>query len=922
MGRTSNFSRQTPRQTSAPTLNRLTLALADACRARLLAEKWLLVPSLRVGHQWIDAVARAGQPAVNVRLKTIKSLALELSGATARPDIAGIIEIARLLAKHHDEDGYLFSLPASLPLAQTVFASLRELRLAGFDDLPAKTSEVPAKQRELRALLRESHDDYPNALRLAAKAAAALQVHLLIPADLEFSALETQLLESFPSRTLLPVDEKSDTAPAVIRAIGEINEVRAVLRRVLAGGIAFDQVEILHTDAGTYLPLLFEETERLGVAVTFSEGVPTRFSRPGRALAAWLAWQREDFPQAVLVQMLGDGLLEWPGEIAHTRLASRLRALGIGFGRRRYASALHDQIAALEQALPERDEDGDPRARCRERALEELRWLKAGLETLLADASETLAGARKFLRERVHCVTEMDNFARHALLERIEVFERCLGDEPLPGLDIAAWLAALPDKIRVCGTAPMPGHLHVAGIGNGGHSGRPHTFILGLDSGRWANVARQDPVLLDAERKRLGMETSDQRRERDRRAFDCLLARLPGNVTLCYCARNLADDSEMFPAEPIKELPAAESFAPSAVNEALDEADAWRAMPANTEIVAKRFPNLARGIIAARARAGEAFSEFDGFVPQAGARDGVWSASRLQTLGACPLRFFFRYVLAVEPPEELEMDPDRWLRPSDFGLLLHEVFYRYVREGGDIEAVLAERVAAWRENIPPPSESVFRREERRLQRAARTFVGMEIRGRPRFVEAAIGLPSRDRPGELDRAEPVAIELPDGNRIAMRGYIDRIDEVGPNRFAIWDYKTFGAGKYSRSDFDQGRILQHALYLAMTEVCLREKFGPGAVVESFGFLFPTEQGRGETIKWAPEELAGGLDIVAKLCELRARGAFLATTNVKDCEHCDYRSCCGDLRALAEASATKLYHPGNSTLAPLRELRPKKT
>ena len=57
----------------------LTSALKDVCRDRLLDEKWLLAPSRRIGHQWLDVVARAGQPAVNVRIKTIRSLALELA---------------------------------------------------------------------------------------------------------------------------------------------------------------------------------------------------------------------------------------------------------------------------------------------------------------------------------------------------------------------------------------------------------------------------------------------------------------------------------------------------------------------------------------------------------------------------------------------------------------------------------------------------------------------------------------------------------------------------------------------------------------------------------------------------------------------------------------------------------------------------
>ena len=55
--------------------------LAAICRENLLAEKWLLAPNRRVGNQWVEQVARSGQPAVNLRVTTFRSLVLELSGA-------------------------------------------------------------------------------------------------------------------------------------------------------------------------------------------------------------------------------------------------------------------------------------------------------------------------------------------------------------------------------------------------------------------------------------------------------------------------------------------------------------------------------------------------------------------------------------------------------------------------------------------------------------------------------------------------------------------------------------------------------------------------------------------------------------------------------------------------------------------------
>ena len=51
------------------------------------------------------------------------------------------------------------------------------------------------------------------------------------------------------------------------------------------------------------------------------------------------------------------------------------------------------------------------------------------------------------------------------------------------------------------GLGPRGGCLHVAHVLAGGHSGRPHTFIVGLDDGRFPGVGLQDPILLDEERR-------------------------------------------------------------------------------------------------------------------------------------------------------------------------------------------------------------------------------------------------------------------------------------------------------------------------------------------------------------------------------------------------------------------------------------
>ena len=110
----------------------------------------------------------------------------------------------------------------------------------------------------------------------------------------------------------------NDGSATLFRAVGEANEVREVLRRALAVGWPLDEIEILVSDRLTYVPLIYETFARLladgesvdDIPVTFQEGLSARQLRPGRALAAWLNWIADDYPQPTLVRMVQEGLLD------------------------------------------------------------------------------------------------------------------------------------------------------------------------------------------------------------------------------------------------------------------------------------------------------------------------------------------------------------------------------------------------------------------------------------------------------------------------------------------------------------------------------------------------------------------------------------------------------------------------------------
>ncbi|MBM3300446.1 MAG: hypothetical protein FJY85_10865, partial [Deltaproteobacteria bacterium] len=120
-------------------MNRLIGELARVCGNYLLQEKWLIAPSLRVGHQWVDCVTLAGAAVVNLRLKTLKRTALDLAGPEmARRGLAlvsrlGItVVVAEILQRlGSDPQTYFATVRPGPTLTRSMAGAVEALRLAG-----------------------------------------------------------------------------------------------------------------------------------------------------------------------------------------------------------------------------------------------------------------------------------------------------------------------------------------------------------------------------------------------------------------------------------------------------------------------------------------------------------------------------------------------------------------------------------------------------------------------------------------------------------------------------------------------------------------------------------------------------------------------------------------------------------------------
>jgi hypothetical protein len=337
---------------------RIVESIIAAVEEEQRAPVWLVAPSRRVARQWIDAVALGGLPVFNVRATTPRALCYDIAaplltalGRSVASQRASLVLLEKVLVTA-DRGGRLryFKSPRSYRrLTERMFASLSALRMASVvaEDVRRRDGVAGTTKGHDIALLLEDYaaelaaENLADAADIAAIALAMARADQLpplkcgaslIPDELSLRPLESRVFEALGDRVRkLPIDPEPESfttpesgpTPCFFRAIGDVNEVRGVLRRCLAAGIPLDTVELLphrcshlpdHHPGGAggdgRQPCRRREDDG-GTAGDVCRGTPDSRvpARTGVGIVA--AWRAEGHPQWRLVRMLRDGLLDW-----------------------------------------------------------------------------------------------------------------------------------------------------------------------------------------------------------------------------------------------------------------------------------------------------------------------------------------------------------------------------------------------------------------------------------------------------------------------------------------------------------------------------------------------------------------------------------------------------------------------------------
>ena len=968
-------------------------------------DRKLLVGTTRgEGRELLRLLARSGTPWIGWEATTLGPLAAELAALEIGRrglSLLDAFDVARLMDEaidrvlvHRGVEGFS-ELAESLGFRRSLQGTVRALRLGGIG--PGRVATAAFQDERKRTVLadilrafetlkdREGGLDEADVLRLALAALAAPEaapvprIVLLagVPKRGLAGALVQQLLER--GATIVAADPVvgspapagivwKESAPVskgsflhdvehavdkgltldVFTATTVTAELREVLRRVVGGGHALDEVEIVTPDARTYGSALHQLCERLGIPVTFGVGLPVERTRPGRVVTEFFRWLDTGFSADVVRSLLEAGDLRPhadPEGPAPMDLGRRFRELRIGWGRRRYLERIDRRVRSLETMVPGRYESTtDMEWRKQEVAaeLEALRSILAPTLEALPDglpdpaagpgsAPVTPAELARALGHFLDCVVPRDAADQTALDSLRQVLERVQSSLTRPSeyrAAAAALQVALDIRVpspRDEGRAPWStrhGHLHLTDIDHGGHTGRRLTFVVGMDSGRFPAAGRQDPLLLDGERLSVGKGALPTARERMAEAtfsFARLLARLRGSVTVSHASWEPAEARALSPAADVLATYRLASGDTEALFETLRQAegDAVGVVPASARLdaqdvwmaalfragrsldgraaVATAFPSQAAGARAVDAPRSDELSSWVGALkpraeldPRQGT-DRVVSASALEALGTCPRRYLFRDVLRLRRPEEPRFDPDRWLSPLDRGNVLHRVYERTLRRARELD-LQADDPTLLEEALKTLARETDRAREMHPA-PSRAVQRRELQALHADVESFLAL-VRERGISwvaLEKKFGFDDEPPVDIRLydgvlRMRGAIDRIDERDDGVVVI-DYKTGGA--YA-AEGDTGTFDggRRLQNVVYTMVAREISERPVSRME---YHFATRRARNSVLAYTPDELKNGPFLIDRMLDGVRAGAFPATDDAQDCRWCDFRPIC---------------------------------
>ncbi len=775
--------------------------------------------------------------------------------------------------------------------AETILKSLNQLRMNETKVAFKEASEQKVKDiRAIIALYEESLQkeqlyDLSMLLRKACQVFEKVEdkskLLLLMPglrgcsfgvlADYEMTLVEQQfmngilrLLEEDLTTLEFVQDNNASVSYHFFKAYGVVNEIDFILDKIEKENIAYGDVSIFYT-AEVYEPFLKGAFESKGIPYGFLTGMKAQETNAVQFLLGILEWAGDDFLYEKLAPVIDNSQMTFkkiysdqkekacksPGNCYNKYLRK-----GIGWGKERYIECI-------------------ARVRENEEEAAKFEYFHEFLEDLLmifwdgADCGQVFERLVACGKKYLYRGNKENNTIMEALKEQIPVIKRA-GMQKTEGDSLRFISNHL--KSLALQAKEDAGKVQVMKVGNPEVLERPYTFVIGLSAKQFSADVKESPVLSDEElisyidgKADLAKDAAIHNRENLENSFGTLKE---GCIYLGYTTFDTIDLKESSPSVLYQDY--LERYGNGVIEE-----QTYKVIRSAVTIADSGIKEFAKQKIGVHENetAEEDPEEFEEDEEEDDAQSVLEvsiSPSGLQTLLACPLKYYYNYVENLSQREFLERSSTRWLNPAAKGNLFHRTMEKYCNEVFGREEITAatpaqivfkdiyaKAVESMLEENPYTSPIIYKQECQETEGLIWEYLCDFQKGL--YQDYVSGKKWRILGCEIDFENvksilPHSQEYGDAPDISLgfRGSIDRLDgyvnEEGILCLRIVDYKT-GDSKKKEKEIREQRQLQHFVY-AMAAVSLAEKrkeewkhlFGreiTDILIEAVQYVFPYEE-----------------------------------------------------------------------------------
>jgi len=712
-----------------------------------------------------------------------------------------------------------------------------------------------------------------------------------VRADTAASRLHASLFEPNSEKAL----EADASYVTLIEAPDRVQEVREALRwcnaRIVLDGVCPDEVALLARSIEPYRPYVLDMARELGLPVSLASGIPLAQNPAVSSLLELLSMMVPDpesgqplLPRRAVISAWRCPYFDWgsalsadgeplPITLADALALDLLSRQGVviqGFVQWREA------LDAMQAREPDaQDADGEALDAFPLRQGDHLRqrfdafvsrmcppgrgsyrdyvsWLQDLIGPDRLDESDGPAGdgSLGLLRRLNEDANQGDRGAMRALVSVLRGLvwaQERLG----VGLDVgyAEFLSELGGAVqagsyRLHEQASGQGIL-IAGVAEARGVSYRAVAIMGLAEGEFPRIAREDPLLRDADRKLLrehGLPIDDRVRADEGTRFYQAVSRARDWLLLTR-PRLGERGAEWQPSPYWHEVDRHTDAVPQRLGgdqlgwgrvASAQELLAWAARQTTMTLPLDDSLLRAWRSVGHGAQVVDARVSFRGIGPYDGDLSTVatgltkrfgpgraWSATALQTYIACPLQFLFGRVLGLEPVDE----PQEGMDAAVAGSIQHAILERLFRRTGgrDRDALLAA--------LPRVADEVLSDAPRRY--GFRATAWWQVEQQEIIERIGLNLVAMAEDKDAQRWTPFAYEAGfglgdgsegtlemdlDGQTVRLRGKIDRVDRDGDGHVRIIDYKSGSSSGNNESALARGEHLQLPIYAMAAEHAL--------------------------------------------------------------------------------------------------------